>query len=588
MQADGLILAGGKSTRMNGFHKGNLRYDGNTFVERLICEMKRKVQNIWISYGTEIQKEYPGCHIVQDVYPDCGPISGLHAGLSQSQNDLVCVAACDMPFLKVELYHFLFEQMQEEDMGVVPVTNGKIHPLAAIYKKELRLIAEEQIQSGNYKVIKLLERVKIRYVDVSNRPEFCEMLQNVNTIEQYQKINELTLAQATEILLEKVEVIKDTEQIFLWDAVGRVLAEDITAERNQPPFPRSPLDGYAVRSEDIKEASPEKPVTLQVIDEVMAGYVSHKEVTSGTAVRIMTGAPIPDGADCIIRQEDTDYGEDTVEIYQSVKGYQNYCFEGEDYKIGDKLLSKDIELGAVEIGTLASLGYEEVKVYRKAKAALFTTGDEIVLPGEELKEGKIYDSNLYTLGTRLLSWGVEVPVKERVCDDAACVAERIKAVCDEVDIIVTTGGVSVGKKDIMHEVLTHLGAEKIFWKIAIKPGMPTLCASYRGKLLICLSGNPFGATVNLDLLVRPLLAKMTQKISMNLVRKQAVTENAFPKVSPVTRYVRAFYDGANVRMPEGSNASGILSSMCGCNCLIEIPAGTERICEGDQVWIVML
>lgn len=151
-----------------------------------------------------------------------------------------------------------------------------------------------------------------------------------------------------------------------------------------------------------------------------------------------------------------------------------------------------------------------------------------------------------------------------------------------------TGGVSVGKKDIMHEVLNILGCERIFWKIAVKPGMPTLCAQYEETLLICLSGNPFGAAVNLELLVRSVLSKLSGRKDLKLKRLQAVAENNFPKKSTVTRYVRAYYEDGKVRIPKGSNASGILSSMCGCNCLIEIPAGTPKIETGDEVWIVLL
>ncbi len=398
----------------------------------------------------------------------------------------------------------------------------------------------------------------------------------------------LTLEQALEILLEQVELIEEKEEVILWSVLGRILAEDIIAKKDQPPFPRSPLDGYAIRSVDIVNASKETPVILRVIDEVMAGHVSEKEVTNGTAIRIMTGALIPDGADCVIMQEDTNYGETIVEIYKPLKAFQNYCFQGEDYKVGDKLLSKGTRLGAVEIGILASLGYQRVFIYRKPRIALLTTGDEIVLPGEELKEGKIYDSNLYTLGTRLVELGMEVPIQERIDDDKQLVADRIEEVVDSVDMIITTGGVSVGKKDIMHDVFELLSCKRLFWKIAIKPGMPTLCGLYKGKLLICLSGNPFGATVNLELLVRPLLAKITRMKELEVKRKQAITEDSFLKRSPVTRYVRAYYEDGYVRLPKGSNDSGILSSMIGCNCLIEILAGTEKIEKGELVWVVML
>lgn len=140
----------------------------------------------------------------------------------------------------------------------------------------------------------------------------------------------------------------------------------------------------------------------------------------------------------------------------------------------------------------------------------------------------------------------------------------------------------------MHEVVKRLGYERIFWRVAVKPGMPTLCAQYQGGLLICLSGNPFGAAVNLELLLRPLLAKMSQRNELDLKRVKAVSKSGFPKKSTVDRYVRAYFEDGEVRIPNGSNASGILSSMCGCNCLIELPAGTQRLSEGDRVWVILM
>lgn len=399
---------------------------------------------------------------------------------------------------------------------------------------------------------------------------------------------ELLIEEARARLVERAVKIEETEVISLWEAAGRVLAKDAAAVRNQPPFPRSPLDGYAVRSEDIQGACRERPAVLCVTDEVTAGHVSRKQVGAKEAVRIMTGAPIPDGADCVIRQEDTDYGEDHVAVYAEVKAWQNYCFAGEDYKEGTVLLAKGTELGAVEIGILASLGMESVCVYRRVRTALITTGDETVLPGEPLADGKIYDSNLYTIGTRLRIWDTELVCRERAEDEAKTVAHRIAEAAEHADIVITTGGVSVGKKDIMHEVLEILGCERLFWRIAVKPGMPTLCAVYRGKLLICLSGNPYGAAANLELLVRPALAKMSGRKSMDLKMVRAAAGNHFPKRSRVTRYVRAHYENGRVRFADGSNASGIMSTMCGCNCLAEIPAGTEEICEGDTIWAVLM
>jgi molybdopterin molybdotransferase len=398
----------------------------------------------------------------------------------------------------------------------------------------------------------------------------------------------LTLQEALNILQNEASEIEETETVNLWEARQRVLAEDIDAEHDQPPFDRSAMDGYAVASSDLKGASAETPVKLRVVDEVCAGHVSHKEVTPETAIRIMTGAPIPKGADCIVKQENTDYGETEVRIYHEGKQYENYCFAGEDYKKGQCLLKKGCVLGAVEIGLLASLGREYALVYRRPRAAAIATGDEIIAPGEPLRPGKIYDSNLYTLVTQLESYGAKILYRECAQDDAAYVADRIRAVSDEVDLIVTTGGVSVGKMDIMHDALKLLEVEPLFWKIAIKPGMPTLAACYRKTLIICLSGNPYGAFANTELLIRPLLKKIARRPDLEVTRTTAAMLGSFPKKSPVTRYIRAFYHDHKVQPADGSNDSGTFSTLKGCNCFIEVPAGTPCLQEGDIVEVVLL
>lgn len=401
-------------------------------------------------------------------------------------------------------------------------------------------------------------------------------------------MNAIELERAVELLLEQAAEIREYEEMELLSASGRILAETVRAPHDQPPFPRSPLDGYAVRSEDIRDASFASPAVLRVTDEVTAGHVAKKNVTPGTAIRIMTGAPIPEGADCILKQEDTDYGETSVKVYQPLRHFQNYCFKGEDYKKGTILFEPGDRLGPAEIGVLAGLNRQTVKVYRRPRVLVMSTGDEIAKPGTALRPGQIYDSNLHMLLAQLADWQIEIADSTLMGDEPEEAAAWIDARAGEADLVITTGGVSVGKKDILHDVFRILDVRQLFWGVDIKPGMPTLCGKYQGKLMICLSGNPYGAFANLHLLVRPVLAKMTGRDDLRTVRRTAYLDGEFGKKSPVRRFVRARVTGHTVHLSDGSNDSGILSSLCRCNCMAEIPAGSGEMKAGEQVQVVML
>lgn len=404
-------------------------------------------------------------------------------------------------------------------------------------------------------------------------------------------MNEVTrcsLEEAIELVKDNITPNFDIEEISVLDALGRVIAEDIIAPHNQPPFPRSPLDGYAMQASDSKGATLEHPVVLKVVDEVMAGSVSNHPVTDGEAVRIMTGAPIPEGADCIIRQEETDCGDELVKVYREHKVFENYCYAGEDYKKGQCLISKKKPLTSVEIGLLASVGRQNISVYKLPEIHLMTTGDELVMPGQPLQKGKIYDSNLYCLGTRLRQLGFPVVLHDNIEDNPQSVADQIDGIAKQAKVIITTGGVSVGKKDIMHDVFRILKVKKLFWKMALKPGTPTLCGMHKDALIIGLSGNPFGAVTNLEIFVRPVLAYLTNNTTLIPIKQKGILEHDFGKPSRVRRFVRARYEGGKVFLPEGLHSSGVLSSMVGCNCLIDIPNGSEDVHKGDEVLVWML
>lgn len=402
-------------------------------------------------------------------------------------------------------------------------------------------------------------------------------------------IEGIMLENALELILERVTGITDITETEVSEAGGCRLAEDVYAPLDNPPFPRSPVDGYAVRAEDIGGADRERPAVLKVAGCVYAGDDGQsRSIKPGEAWRIMTGAPFPAGADAAVKQEDTDYGEKTVKIYKSQRAYDNYCFQGEDYKKDSLLLAKGTRLTFAEQGILSGIGREKVKVFRRPVIRVITTGDELCPPGRPLAPGKIYDSNGMMVSARLRELGV--PAKS-VCHQPDS-EEKLAGVLEEAargaDFIITTGGVSVGKKDILHGALEKLGAEKLFWRVKLQPGTPTIFSVYGRTCILSLSGNPFGAMANLELLFRPALAKLTGDPGCQMEQRQGVMAADFSKKSKMRRFVRAVYRDGKVTFPQGIYSSGAIGTLRGCNCLLDIPAGTQFLAAGEQVRVWML
>ena len=399
-------------------------------------------------------------------------------------------------------------------------------------------------------------------------------------------LERIELEKAVELICSHAHTCRKTMMIEVKEAGGYILAEDIYAGLDNPPFPRTPVDGYAVRSEDLKGASKEYPVSLKVIDCIYAGENGQaKKIGPGEAIRIMTGGPFPQGSDCAIRQEDTNYGEETVFIYKEQKAYDNYCFQGEDYKKDTLLLNDGDAISFAEQGILSAIGRTMVKVYKKPVIRLITTGDEVCQPGCELLPGKIYDSNGMMVSSRLRELGVEPVSVKHVADSEEVMGAELKEACKDADIVITTGGVSVGKKDILHEALKIAGAEKIFWKISIQPGTPSIFSVCNHTLIISLSGNPFGAMANLELLVRPLLYQMTGDERYVMEKREGILMEDFKKKSKGRRFVRAIYKKGEVRLPSGILSSGSIGTLRGCNCLLDIPAGNQGISAGEKVTV---
>lgn len=396
----------------------------------------------------------------------------------------------------------------------------------------------------------------------------------------------ITLEEAQNLVVRYAPVLNE-EYVPLAESVGRRLTSDIRSAFPQPPFDRSPLDGYAVVAADVASATPDTPVKLQVVDKLWAGMPARVGVKRGQAVRLMTGCMIPSGADAVIRQEDTDLGVEIVQIFRPVASGKNICYRGEEYGTDALLLRRENRVDAASVAVAAGAGFTQLRVRRRARAVILTTGDEVRQPGTVLPAGKIYDSNTAYLSARLHQLGVETVAALTQEDDLTALSAALRRYAGEVDLILTTGGVSVGEKDLLEQAVKAAGAEVIFHGIDIKAGMPTLFAVLGNARLLGLSGNPFSAVVPFELLLRPMLAEMTGDPEPLLRADTAIAAQGFDKASPSRRFLRAFCKQGRV-YPPAAQSNGQMRSMIGCNCLIDVPAGSGAIRPGDPVRILWL
>ncbi|MDM0446269.1 molybdopterin molybdotransferase MoeA [Clostridium perfringens] len=402
----------------------------------------------------------------------------------------------------------------------------------------------------------------------------------------------IALEEALEILNKNTKALK-SEVVSIKDSLKRVLYGDVKSNINNPPFNKSVFDGYTFKSEDSKGTSKENPIELKIVDEIFAGMWPEIEIKHGEAVRIMTGAPIPVGADCVLKQEETERHGDLVKIFKEMKSYENISFMGEDIKIGETLIKKGKRLDYADLGIMASSGISEVLVYKKPRVSIISTGDEVCDINSTLKPGKIYDSNLYSLSARIEELGYNVLSMEHVGDNILKIGEAIEKAFEKSDIVFTTGGASVGEKDLMQKVSESIGFEKLFWKIKIKPGSAVVCSKKEEKILISLSGNPNAALTTFELLGKPVLKKLEgEEENINIKREKGVLMDSFNKKSPQRRFLRGnvIYDqkGAKVYITQIKSGNGILSSLLNANCLIEIEKGNEGLNRGEVVNIIKL
>lgn len=382
----------------------------------------------------------------------------------------------------------------------------------------------------------------------------------------------------------------EAEEVAVLKALDRVLAEDVRSPLAIPPLDNTAMDGYAIRSEDTSSATRERPVHLRVAAELAAGYVAEAPVAPGTAVRIMTGAPIPPSADAVTEFELVERQGPEIHLRRPISADRNIRHVGEDVRLDELVLERGTPLRPGELGVLASLGRTRVAVVRRPRVAVLSTGDEVASPGETLRPGQIYDANAYSVAALALRAGAE-PIMLGVARDrreelAAKLAEGLER---EADLLITSGGVSVGDFDMVKEVLAAEGSID-FWLVRMKPGKPLAFGTIRGVPLLGLPGNPVSAMVSFETFARPAILKMSGRTAFERPRVEARLLDGLKHKDGRRHYLRVRVsrtaDGYEARLT-GDQGSGILTSVARANGLAVVPEDRSWLPPGAVVPVIL-
>jgi molybdopterin molybdotransferase len=411
------------------------------------------------------------------------------------------------------------------------------------------------------------------------------ILQTVSCLDDYDP-NALHVDKAVEAMRACLSPITKTDQVEIRKALGRVLAEDIVPSINVPAHDNSAMDGYAVRFCDLKPGE----TALTEVGTAFAGRVFEGKVEAGECVRVMTGAVMPAGTDTVVIQEVTRKDGNRVLVPPGQKKAQNVRYAGEDLKAGVAVLKAGKALRAAELGLIASLGKGDVTVKRKLRVAFFATGDELASIGAPLKEGEVYDSNRYTLYGMLARLGLEMTDLGVVRDDPSLLENAFRRAAESADVVITTGGVSVGEADFTRELMAKLG-EVLFWKIAMRPGRPMAFGKIGNAFLFGLPGNPVAVMVTFYQFVRDALLHLsgrTDEYAIPLLKVAASVP--LRKVPGRTEYQRGvlFREGNEWKVrTTGQQGSGVLRSMSEANCFIVLEHERGRVQPGEAVQVLL-
>jgi molybdopterin molybdotransferase len=386
------------------------------------------------------------------------------------------------------------------------------------------------------------------------------------------------------------EILKSTrllscEKVFLYDAVNRVIAEDIVSSVNIPPLNNSAMDGYALKYEDTLTASKANPAKIKIVGEAPAGKIFDREIKKGETVKIMTGGVIPLGADAVLRREDVEEHERFIKIFSPVKKGQDIREKGEDIKENDIIVKRGFAVSSACVGVLASIGRSFVNVYRKPVVTVIVTGDEIADIDEPFSKGKIKNSNGFTLTSLLKAAGCFVRQTAIVKDNETALISAIEANKNS-DVILSTGGVSMGDYDFVKDVVSNQGFEPVFWKVRVKPGRPLFFARGDSCLYFGIPGNPVSVMTTFYNFVLPAIRKMQGFENVFFRETYAVLKESIKRKENRSEFIRGILEEANGELyvsATGPQGSGILTSMLAANCFIVFDEGRPLSEKGEKV-----
>jgi molybdopterin molybdotransferase len=614
----GLVLAGGRGTRMGHVDKGLQPFGGSTMAAHVLARLRPQVADVAINANQNLDT-YGAFGV--PVWPDdtpgfAGPLAGLEAGLRRCATPYLLTAPCDSPFLPVDLAARLLQGLQEADADLalaVTEENGlrQPHPVFCLVKTDKAELLSAYLAAGGRRMDGWYPQIKVAEVLFEDADAF----RNINTRDELQALDPgsqgpgpqrladvvsclssydpdaLPVRDAQKIIRDFVAPLRATEQVALRSALGRVLARDIVSPIDVPSHDNSAMDGYALRGEDLPS---EAPLSLRVIDTAYAGRAASLVPGPGECVRIMTGAVMPPGCDSVVPQEFVTELDGVMTIGPgAIRRGDNRRLAGEDLKAGSPALQKGKIVRPADLGLLASLGVAEVPVRRRLRVAFFSTGDELRSIGQPLDEGCVYDSNRYTIYGMLTRLGCEIIDMGVVRDDPQALEDALVEACENADAIITSGGVSVGAADYTRQIMAKLG-DVTFWKIGMRPGRPLAFGRINSKghsaFLFGLPGNPVAVMVSFYFFAREaLLRMMGAEAPLELVKARSA--GTIRKKPGRTEYQRGVLARGQDGLPEvritGSQGSGILRSMSEANCMVVLHDEQGSVQAGEMVDVLM-